>query len=128
MKTKFHEYLTLFRKQRGFTQAYMAEKLKISRSTYTNYEAGNRSPDLEGLERIGEILDCSLDELFGRSSVKLSGMIREEASSYYVNVRAPLKRRDRRLAIRISGNCANEGHIMWIRHRWSRSFWNPGMM
>lgn len=99
MKTKFHEYLTMFRKQRGFTQAYMAEKLKISRSTYTNYEAGNRSPDLEGLERIGEILDCSLDELFGRSSVKLSGMIREEASSYYVNARAPLKRRDRRLAI-----------------------------
>ncbi|MCI9154335.1 MAG: helix-turn-helix transcriptional regulator, partial [Ruminococcus sp.] len=50
MKTKFHEYLTMFRKQKGFTQAQMAEKLEISRSTYTNYESGNRSPDLDGLE------------------------------------------------------------------------------
>lgn len=99
MKTKFHEYLTMFRKQKGFTQAQMAEKLEISRSTYTNYEAGNRSPDLEGLERISEILGCSLDELFGRSSVKLPDMIREEPSSYHVNVKAPQKRRDRRLAI-----------------------------
>ena len=99
MKTKFHEYLTMFRKQKGFTQAQMAEKLEISRSTYTNYEAGNRSPDLEGLERISEILDCSLDELFGRSSVKYADMIREDPPSYHVNVKAPQKRRDRRLAI-----------------------------
>lgn len=99
MKTRFHEYLTMFRKQKGYTQAQMAEKLEISRSTYTNYEAGNRSPDLEGLERISEILDCSLDELFGRSPVKFSNMIREENTSYQVNVKTLSKRRDRRLAI-----------------------------
>ena len=62
MKTKFHEYLVLFRKLKGYTQAQMAEKLEISRSTYTNYEIGNRSPDLETLERISEVLECSLDE------------------------------------------------------------------
>ncbi len=99
MKTRFHEYLTMFRKQKGYTQAQMAEKLEISRSTYTNYEAGNRSPDLEGLERISEILDCSLDELFGRSPVKFSNMIREENTSYQVNVKTPSKRSGRRLAI-----------------------------
>lgn len=59
MKTKFHEYLTMFRKQKGFTQAQMAEKLEISRSTYANYESGNRSPNLEALEYISEILGCS---------------------------------------------------------------------
>ena len=39
----------MFRSQRGYTQARIAEKLKISRSTYANYESGNRSPDLEML-------------------------------------------------------------------------------
>ena len=55
MKTRFHEYLTKFRKQKGLTQAEMAEKLGVSRSTYTNYENGNRTPDFEVLERIGLI-------------------------------------------------------------------------
>lgn len=99
MKTKFHEYLTMFRKQKGLTQAQMAEKLEVSRSTYTNYEAGNRSPDLEGLECISEILDCSLDELFGRASMKFPNMIREESSPYHVNVKMPQSRKDRRLLI-----------------------------
>lgn len=68
MKTKFHEYLTAFRKLRGYTQAQMAEKIGVSRSTYTNYESGNRTPDYEVLERISDVLGCSLDELFGRES------------------------------------------------------------
>ena len=72
MKTEFHKYLTVFRKQRGYTQAELANKLGISRSTYANYESGNRSPDLEMLERIGDVLNCSLDELFGRSGSGIS--------------------------------------------------------
>ena len=67
MKTRFYEYLTRIRNLRGYTQAQMAEKLGISRSTYTNYERGNRSPDLETLEHISDVLGCTLDELFGRS-------------------------------------------------------------
>lgn len=66
MKTEFHKYLTVFRKQRGYTQAQLADKLGISRSTYANYESGSRSPDFETLERISDILNCTLDELFGR--------------------------------------------------------------
>ena len=69
MKTKFNEYLTKLRKSRVYTQAQMAEKLGISRSTYTNYENGNRTPDFEVLERISEVLACSLDELFGRKPI-----------------------------------------------------------
>ena len=57
MKTKFHKYLTVFRKQCGYTQAQLANKLGISRSTYANYESGNRSPDFETLERISDILN-----------------------------------------------------------------------
>ena len=116
MKTKFPEYLAMFRSQRGYTQAQIAEKLKISRSTYANYESGNRSPDLEMLERIGDVLDCSLDELFGRSgsahdsvycsnrmSAASAGTVCEEKHPYHVNVERKeeevLRRRKRKLAI-----------------------------
>lgn len=99
MKTKFHEYLIMFRKRKGYTQAQMAEKLEISRSSYSNYESGNRSPNLDGLERISEILDCSLDELFGKAPVKLANMVCEEPASYNVNVKIPQRGKGRRLAI-----------------------------
>ena len=84
MKTKFYEYLTLFRKQQGYTQQEMAEKLGISRSTYTNYEKGNRTPEYALLEKISDILDCSLDELFGRKNPYVTNcdMIRENVTEY----------------------------------------------
>ena len=88
MKTRFYEYLTRFRNLRGYTQEQIARKLGISRSTYTNYERGNRSPDLETLERISDVLDCTLDELFGRSKgepgreVQYADMLYEPEGTY----------------------------------------------
>lgn len=107
MKTRFHEYLAVFRKLRGYTQAQMAEKLEISRSTYTNYETGNRSPDLETLEQISDILNCSIDELFGRSRIsdfKASDIICESKVPYQVSKEKPSekgrnRRKKRKLAI-----------------------------
>ena len=146
MKTKFPEYLAMFRSQRGYTQAQIAEKLKISRSTYANYESGNRSPDLEMLERIGDVLDCSLDELFGRSgsahdsvycsnrmSAASAGTVCEEKHPYHVNVEPKaekvLRRRKRKLAIgcRIFVFCGNGMLIMWIKPRWRPNFWIHGI-
>lgn len=101
MKTKFCEYLTMYRRQRGYTQAEMAEKLEISRSTYTNYETGNRAPDFETLIQIGDILDCSLDELFGRDrgdAARYPDMVRETAPVYRTNTEYRAKP-ERRLAI-----------------------------
>ena len=87
MKTKFNEYLTKLRKFRGYTQAQMAEKLGISRSTYTNYENGNRTPDFEVLERISEVLACSLDELFGRKPTYVAScdVVKEDSILYNVS-------------------------------------------
>ena len=83
MKTGFHKYLTVFRKQRGYTQAELANKLGISRSTYANYESGNRSPDFETLERISDILNCTLDELFGRQREPENG--NDKKHKYNIN-------------------------------------------
>ena len=95
MKTRFHEYLTKFRKQQDLTQAEMAEKLGVSRSTYTNYENGNRTPDFEVLERISNVLGCTLDEMFGRN-VANCNVLREENAGYGATVK---KTRGPKLAI-----------------------------
>ena len=78
--SKFHEYLRLIRMTRAYTQTQMADKLGIPRSTYSNYEAGKRSPDLDTLEAICDVLDCSLNELFGR--VESGNIIRDEHIVY----------------------------------------------
>lgn len=82
LKKKFHENLTLIRKARNYTQAQMADWLEISRSTYTNYEAGKRSPDLEMLEKISQVLNVSLDELFGRYPKDRVSVIYESKAPY----------------------------------------------
>lgn len=105
MKSKFPEHLVMFRMKKGYTQAQVAAKLEISRSTYANYESGNRSPDFETLERIADVLGCSLDDLFGRGSstdTLSSGLVREEKHPYHAEIRTEESvpgRRKRKLAI-----------------------------
>lgn len=88
MKTKFHEYLTEFRKQKGYTQYEMAEKLGISRSSYTNYENGKRNPDYDVVGEICDILGCSMDELFGRKKTYVTNcnIMKENTKEYYSHV------------------------------------------
>lgn len=97
MKTNFYKNLTRLRLLRGYTQAQMAEKIGVSRSTYTNYETGNRTPDYEILERISDMLACSLDELFGRTTLNVTtcNMVCEAPIPYRVSA----KKEKPRLAI-----------------------------
>lgn len=92
MKSRFYQYLTALRKKRGYTQAQMAKALGISRSTYANYEAGKRSPDLVMLERISQVLECSIDELFGKARTD-SLRLCEQQQSYRASSTTPSKMR-----------------------------------
>lgn len=84
MKVKFAENLKLARKARGYTQAELAEMLDISRSSYANYETGNRTPDIDMLEKITRVLNISVDELFGRYNFGTPNLIRESPALYRV--------------------------------------------
>ncbi len=66
MQTKFHTYLAACRKERGYTPEQMADRVKVSLTTYLKYEDGAYTPDYDVLEQIADALDCSLDTLFGR--------------------------------------------------------------
>lgn len=50
---------------KGFSQETMARNLGIGRSTYTNWEIGNREPDIESLALICEMLEVDSNWLLG---------------------------------------------------------------
>lgn len=52
------------RKQRGYTQAQMAERLSISQESLSRMENGLISPKFSRLQDIADALDCSVAELF----------------------------------------------------------------
>lgn len=52
-----------YRKKAGMTQAQLAEKLGVTPSCITMWEAGYRKPDIVSLKKIAKILSCTADEL-----------------------------------------------------------------
>ena len=55
------------REKRGWTQEYMAGLLKIKIGTLSGYERNYRTPDLEMVARIANLLGVTVDNLLGRS-------------------------------------------------------------
>ena len=68
----FSEKLRALRRQRGMTQADVAEQLGISKSAISMYEQGNREPELELLERIADLFGVSVNVMLGRRDPSLN--------------------------------------------------------
>ena len=54
------------RKQAGLTQKELAEKMGVDQSAVSFWETGKRFPRGAKLLRLAEVLNCSIDELFGQ--------------------------------------------------------------
>lgn len=67
---KFGERLTEIRKKHRMTQTEIAKKLAIPRSTYSNYELGNREPDFHTTEKLAKMFGVSIDYLLGRDEAE----------------------------------------------------------
>ena len=61
------ERLRARRKEKGVTQAWVAARLPVDRTTYTKYETGQAEPSLENLCRLARMLDCTVGELLGEN-------------------------------------------------------------
>lgn len=66
-----NERLIKLRKNAKCTQAQMAEKLGVARSTYVTYELGTRQPDHKMLVEIADYFGVSVDYLLGRTDEPL---------------------------------------------------------
>lgn len=53
------------RKEKGFSQEKLAEKVNVTRQTISNWELGETSPNPEQLILLSGALDKSIDELVG---------------------------------------------------------------
>ena len=60
---EFHNKLYELRRQKGFSQEELANRLNVSRQTVSKWEVGESDPDMENLVAISELFGVSLDEL-----------------------------------------------------------------
>ncbi|SDJ62270.1 helix-turn-helix domain-containing protein [Paenibacillus naphthalenovorans] len=69
------ERLRKLREKKGISQTEAAKRLGIVRTTYSNYESGNREPDIETIEKIARFYDVSVDYLLGISDTKRASLV-----------------------------------------------------
>ena len=59
----FNNRLYQLRKQKGFSQEELANRLNVSRQTISKWEVGDSTPDMEKLIAISDLFNVSLDNL-----------------------------------------------------------------
>lgn len=62
MSNKYAQFIKALRKERGFSQSFMAEKLTISRPSYIGIEKGSREITLEEAEKLKDLFGISIEE------------------------------------------------------------------
>lgn len=82
---KFNEKLIKLRKEAGFSQEELGNKLNVARQTVSKWELGETTPEMDKLIKISEIFNVTLDELIKEESInekinntnsqKLAGMV-----------------------------------------------------
>ena len=74
--TGFKERIRLLREARNITQVRLAELIGVDPKVYNRWERGFATPKLEGMMKLADILQITLDELVGRSSPSIDTKIR----------------------------------------------------
>ena len=69
---EFNNKLYELRKQKGFSQEELANRLNVSRQTISKCEVGESTPDMEKLVAISDLFEVSLDELVKGEEPKLA--------------------------------------------------------
>lgn len=65
---KLHEKLYQLRKEKGLTQAELAERLEVSRQSVSNWEVGTTTPSTKRLRDLSQLYDVPLDYLLNEDS------------------------------------------------------------
>lgn len=63
----FKDMLKYLRNREGLSQAELADKLGLGKSTVSMYEVGKREPDFETLESIADFFNVDMNFLLGKN-------------------------------------------------------------
>ena len=74
----FSEKLRLLRKNKGFTQEQLAEKLCVSRIAVAKWEAGQTYPDITNLIQISDIMNVTVDYLVKEQECSINPLAVED--------------------------------------------------
>jgi transcriptional regulator with XRE-family HTH domain len=77
-KMTLGEKLKSARKNAGFTQEQLAEKLMVSRQAITKWESDKGMPDIDNLKQLSKLLNVSIDYLLDDGEKMDLTVIREE--------------------------------------------------
>ncbi|WP_265459326.1 helix-turn-helix domain-containing protein [Enterococcus sp. HY326] len=69
------------RKQLGYTQEAIAEKLQVSRQTISNWETGKSLPDIYSLVALSDLYQLSLDDLI-KGDLKMQKKLSRDTKSF----------------------------------------------
>ena len=89
-KKTFGERLRLTRTTKGYTQKTLADAIDYTRTCLALWENGHGSPNVHAITAIADVLDCSVDELFGRE-VKPGTVKAEKRRAFSQALRAQRK-------------------------------------
>ena len=83
---ELHEKLKLLRKERGFTQSQVSEKIGQERSTIACYENGSRKPSVDVLEKLAHIYGVTLDYFSNKSDSDIMIQLLSQSSEFFRSV------------------------------------------
>ena len=127
---KFGVFLTQLRKQKGYTQKELAEKLFISDKAVSKWERGLSMPDVALLPPLANILDVTVTELLSYQKINETGKINMQEVGKLVSGTIHLsekeqqkikKHRQKRIYIYLSCICIVILELTFLRfHGYSR--------
>jgi len=87
LKKELGEKIKRIRKQRGYTQEELAEKIDISARNLSNIELGISFPKPETLEKFLKAMDISTQTLFSNDSIKTDEELLNSINCYINSVK-----------------------------------------
>lgn len=84
IKMEFNEKLQELRKQKGWTQEELAEKLFVSRTAISKWESGRGYPNIESLKAIARVFSVTVDCLLSSDEVLIfAGENQKQTERYF---------------------------------------------
>ena len=87
VKEEIAKNILYYRKKRGLTRKALAEKIGVSASAVVKWEMGDNSIDMDTLLELCEILDVSMNDMFGKCADMRSDIFSTEEKDDVYKIR-----------------------------------------